>query len=80
MDGTGNAWTGAMTDIMHNVWMCYIDNSQTGTMTDVLYDVWTDGMAMHRWVQQQMYHMMYGQMVILPVEKLQFSSCMISSL
>ena len=48
----GNALTGAMTDIMHDVWMCSTDDVQMGAMTDEsynvqtggMYDVWTDGM------------------------------------
>ena len=36
----GNAWTGAKTDIAHNVWMACMDDAQMGAMTDVTHDVW----------------------------------------
>ena len=44
----GNAQTGAMTDLTHNVHMCSMNDAQTGAMTDNVwtegtYDVWTDG-------------------------------------
>ena len=46
----GNAWMGAMTDIMHDVWTSCMDNAQRGAMTDKpndvqmegMYNVWTD--------------------------------------
>ena len=38
----GNAWMGAMTDIMHNVWMGCMEDAQTGAMTDITHNVWTD--------------------------------------
>ena len=42
MDGTGDAWTGAMTDVTHNVWMGCMDNAWMGAMTDIMHDVWMD--------------------------------------
>ena len=38
-----NTWTGAMTDIMHGVWMDFTDDAQRGAMTDIMYDGWMDG-------------------------------------
>ena len=35
MDRTYDAWTGAMTDVMHNVWMGCMDDAWTGATTDV---------------------------------------------
>ena len=40
----GNAQTGAMTDVMSNVWMDIIDDAWMGAMTDILHDVLTDHM------------------------------------
>ena len=34
---------GAMTDIMHDVWMDQTDDAWMGAMTDIMHDVWTDG-------------------------------------
>ena len=39
----GDAWTCAMTDIMHNVQTCCMDNAWTGATTDVTHDVLMDG-------------------------------------
>ena len=38
----GNAWTGAMTDMMHNVQMDGMDNDWMGAMTDITHDEQTD--------------------------------------
>ena len=38
-----DAWTGAMTDILYNVWMGGMYTAWTGAMTDIPYHVWTDG-------------------------------------
>ena len=37
----GNAWTGAMTDVMHDARMGGTDDAQTGAMSDVMHDVQT---------------------------------------
>ena len=34
---------GAMADIVHDVWICSMDNAWMGAMTDKLYSVWMDG-------------------------------------
>ena len=39
----GDAWTGARTDVTHDVWAGGTGDAQTGAMTDVTHDVWTGG-------------------------------------
>ena len=41
MDGMGDAWTGAKTDVMHDVWTGCMDDAWTGAMTDMTHDVRT---------------------------------------
>ena len=36
----GDAWMGAKTDIMHDVWMGCTDDAWTGAMTDVSHELW----------------------------------------
>ena len=43
-NGMGDAQTGAMTGIMHDVWTDSTDDAWMGAMTDVMHDVQTDGM------------------------------------
>ena len=38
----GDAWTGAMTDVSHDVWTGCMDGAQMGAMTDIMHDVWMD--------------------------------------
>ena len=40
MDRTGDASTGAMTDVTHDVRMGCMDDAWTGATTDVMHDVW----------------------------------------
>ena len=44
MDGMGDAWRGAKTDVMHDVWMCCTDDAQMGATTDIMHDVQMDCM------------------------------------
>ena len=37
----GDALMGAMTDVMHDVWMCCTDDAWVGAMTDAMHNVWT---------------------------------------
>ena len=39
-----DAWTGAMTDVIHDAWTGCTDNAQMGAATDVSHDVWMDCM------------------------------------
>ena len=41
MDGMGDAWTGAKTDITHDVQMGCTDDAWTGAVTVVMHNVWT---------------------------------------
>ena len=41
-DGTDDALTGAMTDVLYSVQMDGTDDAWTGAMTDILYSVQTD--------------------------------------
>ena len=38
-----DAWTGATTDVMHNVWMDCMDNAWTGALKGIMYNVLMDG-------------------------------------
>ena len=38
-----DAWTGAMTDVMHDVWTGCMDDARTGALKGVMYDVLTVG-------------------------------------
>ena len=35
----GDAWMGAMMNVMHDVWTCSMDDTWMGAMTDVMHNV-----------------------------------------
>ena len=49
MDGMDGAWTGARTDVMHDVWTGRTYNAQTNGTYDAwrgaMYDAWTGAMT-----------------------------------